>query len=156
MQKLKFWCVTFILFLALCTEAGWGFFFYKSSDRAEKYLRLSLQEYRKAIKDDPSDSVLVKKYQRILEAAIGKVPSMVEMALLYRAIGLESTADKILFKLAVSDKSESLSYLKERIEKAGKPKERVEMYSVAILLSPEDGWMDVVSTWQNLPWIEQY
>jgi len=142
MQKLKFLCATFVLFLFLCTGIGWGLFFHRNSGyRAEKYLELSLQEYRKAIKADPSDSALVKKYRRILEAAIGKIPSMVEMTLLYREIGLESPDNKILFKLTVSDKSKSLSYLKEKIEKAEKPKEVVEMYSVATLLSPEDGKM---------------
>ncbi len=133
--------VLFSFIFLLYSTAGWGIFFLTPEEKAERYLNLSLSEYRKAIKENPKNIKLIEKYKRILEAAIGEIPSKVEMAILYRELGFEIASNHIIVELSISGRSQAIEYLKERIKKIKRAKEKIPLYEIALLLSPSDGWM---------------
>ena len=128
-------------FLLLFHSLGWGFFFLTPEEKAERYLNLALSQYREAIKKNPKDIKLIEKYKRILKAAIGEIPSKVEMAILYRQLGFEIASNHIIIELSISGREKAIGYLKEKIKKEKREREKIPLYEIALLLSPSDGWM---------------
>jgi len=109
-------CFVFFLFLS---NFIYGMFFFSNNPayKARKYLKLSLFNYREAIKKNPSDIRLIEEYRKILEAAIGKTASDIEMAVLFQEIGKEEEADKVLLKVGLTKKTDAIKYIEEKIRK---------------------------------------
>jgi len=118
---------------------GMFFFSYDPAYKARKYLELSLHNYRQAIKKNPSDAKLIKEYRKILEAAIGKTASDVEMAILFQEIGNEDESDKILLKIGLIEKEGAIKYIEEKIKISQKLQEKIILYKIALKLSPRNG-----------------
>lgn len=133
----KNWLILILMLGDFC----FGGIFFRSDPayKARKYLKLSLANYREAIKENPSDAKLIEEYRKILEAAIGKTESDVEMALLFQEIGFEAEADKILLKLGLTKKTETIKYIEEKINLSKKLKEKIELYKLAVKLTPRNG-----------------
>jgi len=131
----------FFVFHLLLLNFIYGMFFFSNDPvyKARKYLKLSLSNYRQAIKKNPSDIRLIEEYRKILEAAIGKTASDVEMAILYQEIGKEYESDKILLKVGITEKLEAIKYIEEKINISRSLKEKVNLYKIALKLSPRNG-----------------
>ena len=131
----------FFVFFLLLSNFIYGMFFFSNDPayKARKYLKLSLFNYREAIKKNPSDIRLIEEYRKILEAAIGKTASDVEMAILFQEIGKEYESDKILLKVGITEKSEAIKYIEEKINISQSIKEKINLYKIALKLSPRNG-----------------
>lgn len=136
MRKFKF-CLFFIFILFL-KESGSFFLFSKPEEKARRYLKLSLSEYRKAIKENPNDYKIIEEYLKLLEATIGKTEAKIELALIFKEINLDVKVSELLLDISINDRKNALSYIDERIEKTKDINEKINLYHIATLLSPQN------------------
>ena len=131
--------------LVFSFECGGIFFSLDPAERARKYIKLALEEYKKAIKTKPTDVKLIEEYRKILESVIGKTEAKVELALLFKEVGLEEESSRLLLELTLSKRAEALKYIEEKIKKTERVKERINLYSLALVLSPSNGlyWFNI-------------
>jgi len=140
MLKRKFFLFIFLLLVFL-------FFFFlnkifsikeRPEERAQKYLKLSLSEYRKAIKENPNNEKIINEYTKLLEALIGKTESKIELALIFKEIGLELCVSELLLEISLKDRENAISYLEKRVEKSEDINEKINLYYLLTGLSPQN------------------
>jgi len=143
--------------LVFSFECGGIFFSLDPAERARKHIKLALKEYKKAIKTKPSDVKLIEEYRKILESVIGETKAKVELALLFKEVGLEEESSRLLLELTLSKRVEALKYIEEKIKKAERVKERINLYSLALLLSPSNGlyWFNIGRLYLGLNNVEK-
>lgn len=138
--------LNFFLCLLISYKVCWCFFLFSSpEEKARKYLSLSLEEYRKAIKEKPTNIEILEEYRKLLEYKIGKTEAKVEIALIFQEINLTSEVYRILLEISISERENALKYIEKRIEKSQNIKEKIDLYTLATVLSPQNP-----SYWYNL------
>ncbi|MGB9677724.1 MAG: hypothetical protein ACPLZ9_03810, partial [Candidatus Ratteibacteria bacterium] len=137
MKKKESFFIFLIFFFFLIKESE-PFLLTKPEDKARKYFKLSLEEYRKAIKQNPNNNEIIEEYIKILESAVGKTEAKVELALIFKEINLQPKVSEILFEMSVSDRKNALNYIEKRIEKTQDIKEKINLYYLATELSPQN------------------
>ncbi|MGC8976326.1 MAG: L,D-transpeptidase Cds6 family protein [Candidatus Ratteibacteria bacterium] len=110
----------------------------KHEEKARKYFKLSLEEYKKAIKENPNNSKLIEEFRKLLECTIGKTESKIEIALIFKEIGLQTKVSELLLEISLTDREKGLSYIEKRIEKSDDINEKITLYSLATELSPQN------------------
>ncbi|MGB9677881.1 MAG: hypothetical protein ACPLZ9_04605, partial [Candidatus Ratteibacteria bacterium] len=90
----------FKIFIFLLLMINMNFFLIsKHEEKARKYFKLSLEEYKKAIKENPNNSKLIEEFRKLLECTIGKTESKIEIALIFKEIGLQTKVSELLLEI---------------------------------------------------------
>ena len=137
MKRKNFLFILCVFFFLLVKESE-PFLISKPEEKARKYIKLSLEEYKKAIKQNPNNNEIIEEYLKILEGLIGKTEAKVELALIFKEIDLQVKVSEILLEVSLSDRKNALSYIEKRIEKSQDIKEKINLYYIATELSPQN------------------
>ncbi|MCM8818189.1 MAG: L,D-transpeptidase family protein [Candidatus Omnitrophica bacterium] len=130
--------IVFLIFCFLVVKEGEPFLISKPEEKARKYLKLSLEEYKKAIKKDPNNYEIIEEYRKILESTIGKTEAKVELALIFKEINLQPKFYELLLDISLTDRKNALFYIEKRIEKSLDIREKINLYYIATELSPQN------------------
>jgi murein L,D-transpeptidase YafK len=130
--------IILFLFFLLLKETGAFFLNEKPEEKARKYLKLSLSEYKKAIKENPNDERIINEYVKLLEAIIGKTEAKIELALIFKEIGLDVRVSELLLDISLKDRENAISYLEKRIEQSQDIKEKINLYYILTEISPQN------------------
>jgi len=110
----------------------------KPEEKARKYLKLSLSEYKKAIKENPNNEKVVNEYVKLLEAVIGKTEAKIELALIFKEIGFDIRVSELLLDVSLKDRENAISYLEKRIEQSKDIIEKINLYYLLTGISPQN------------------
>ncbi|MCM8772681.1 MAG: L,D-transpeptidase family protein [Candidatus Omnitrophica bacterium] len=139
---MKNWKRTFIilifLFHSLCCIKCFSFLFSKPEEKARKYLKLSFEEYKNAIKINPNDTQLIEEYERLLKSYLGETEAKVELLLIFKEINLQPKINELLIEIVLNKKEEALKYIEKKIEKSKNISEKINLYSIATEISPQN------------------
>lgn len=136
MKRKKILCI-FIFFFLFIKESE-PFLISKPEEKARRYFKLSLEEYKKAIKQNPNNNEIIEEYRKILESTIGKTETKVELALIFKEVNLQPKVSELLLEISLTDRQNALSYIEKRIEKSQDIRERINLYYIATELSPQN------------------
>ncbi|MCM8803849.1 MAG: L,D-transpeptidase family protein [Candidatus Omnitrophica bacterium] len=128
----------YVVFLLLIKEVNPFFLILKPEEKARKYFKLSLEEYKKAIRENPNNYEIIEEYTKLLEATIGKTESRIELALIFKELNLQIRVSELLVEILLKDRENALKYIEKRIEKSYDIKEKINLYSIATQLSPQN------------------
>lgn len=128
-----------IIILVLSKEINSLWLFSNSEEKARKYLKLSLEEYKKAIKENPNNYKLIDEYIKLLTVKLGETEAKIELALLFQEINLNLKVSEILLEISLKDRENALSYIEKRINDSKDIKEKINLYNLAVSLSPQNG-----------------
>lgn len=129
-----------ILFLFFLLFKGTGAFFLneRPEEKARKYLKLSLSEYKKAIKENPNNEKVVNEYVKLLEAIIGKTEAKIELALIFKEIGFDVRVSELLLDISLKDRENAILYLEKRVEQSKDIIEKINLYYLLTEISPQN------------------
>ncbi|MFN4226752.1 MAG: L,D-transpeptidase family protein [Candidatus Ratteibacteria bacterium] len=136
MRKTKFFF--FIIFFFFIVKESEPFLISKPIERARRYFKLSLEEYKKAIKQDPNNYEIIEEYKKILESTLGKTEAKIELALIFQEINLKPKVYELLLDISLTDREKALSYIEKKIEKSLDIKEKINLYYLATEISPQN------------------
>jgi murein L,D-transpeptidase YafK len=137
-MKRKEFLYIFVVFFFLFVKESEPFLISRPEEKARKYIKLSLEEYSKAIKQNPNNNQIIEEYLKILESLIGKTEAKIELALIFKEINLQVRVSEILLEVSLEDRKNALSYIEKRIEKTQDIKEKINLYYIATELSPQN------------------
>ncbi len=115
------------------------FFVFKPEERARRYIERAFEEYKAAIRKNPGNKELFDEYAGILRVRRGEINSMVELALLFREMGMEKESDSLLLEIILKDKKGAVAYLESRISETMSPEKRINLYLTLLKLVPDKG-----------------
>ncbi|HOK57111.1 MAG TPA: L,D-transpeptidase family protein [bacterium] len=137
-MKRKQVLVIFLFFFFFLIKESEPFLIKKPEEKARRYFKLSLEEYRKAIKQNPNNNEIIEEYIKILESTVGKTEAKIELALIFKEINLQPRVSEILLEISLFDRKNALSYIEKRIEKSQDIREKINLYYIATELSPQN------------------
>ncbi|MCM8785158.1 MAG: L,D-transpeptidase family protein [Candidatus Omnitrophica bacterium] len=128
----------FVGFFFLFVKESEPFLISKPEDKARRYFKLSLEEYKKAIKQNPNNYEIIEEYRKILEGTVGKTEAKIELALIFQEINLKPKVYELLLDISLTDRKNALSYIEKRIEKSQNIVEKINLYYIATEISPQN------------------
>jgi len=139
LNKIKFanfWIAACILVLAAVVCSGGLFRSHK--EKAEEYLRRSLEEFEKGIIQHPDDGSLQSSYYQLLACRYGETAAKCELVLLFEKTDQFSRAEKILKELSANRATEAAGYFKKKLESARDASDQIAIYRSLMVVAPEE------------------
>lgn len=115
------------------------FFVFNPEERADRYMERAFDEYKAAIRKNPGNKELFDEYAKILTAKKGEINAKIELALFFKEMGMEREGENLLLEVVLKNKKKTVEYLEYLISEARSPDERINLYSSALKIEPDNG-----------------